>query len=140
MVNCLWENRAKIDRQMGLENNEKDESYRVKANVCITNLPKLHGNIPSVSVMNGPFGDFVRYGPDIKIHFAWHPMSPMVITHNLAEVEEHFHQHDISDFPPGFEKHIINGHRNAYEQLFPGFDSAFSTMELPAPVMLLQMF
>ena len=125
VVNCLWENRAKIDRQMGLGNNEKDESYRVKANVRLTNLPKLHGNIPSVSVMNGPFGDFVRYGPDDKIYFAWHPMSPTVITHNLAEVEEHFHQHVISDFPPGFEKHIIEGHRNAFEQLFPGFDSSF---------------
>ncbi len=125
VVNCLWENRAKIDRQMGLGNNEKDESYRVKANVSLTNLPKLHGNIPSVSVMNGPFGDFVRYGPDDKIYFAWHPMSPTVITHYLTEAEEHFHQHVISDFSPGFEKHIIEGHRNAFEQLFPGFDSSF---------------
>ena len=125
VVNCLWENRAMIDRQMGLGNNEKDESYRVKANVRLVNIPELHGNIPSVSVMNGPFGDFVRYGPDDKIYFAWHPMSPTVITHNLTEAEEHFHRHVISDFPPGFERHTIEGHRNAFEQLFPGFDSSF---------------
>jgi hypothetical protein len=108
-----------------LGNSEKDESYRVKANVCLVNIPVLHGNIPSVPVMNGPFGDFVCYGRDDKIYFAWHPMSPTVITHNLTEVQEHFHQHVISDLPPGFEKHTIEGHHNALEQLFPGFDSNF---------------
>jgi hypothetical protein len=125
VVNCLWENRATIDRQMEVGNNEEEESYRVKANVRLANLLELHGNIPSVSVMNGPFGDFVRYGPDDRVYFAWHPMSPTVITHNLTEVEAHFHGHVISEFPPGFEKHIIEGHRNAFEQLFPGFDSSF---------------
>jgi hypothetical protein len=43
---------SKIDLQMGLGNNMNDKSYRVKANVHLANLPELHGNIPSVSIMN----------------------------------------------------------------------------------------
>ncbi len=125
VVNCLWENRAKIDRQMGLENNENEESYRVKSNVRLANLVELHGNIPSISIMNGPFGDFVRYGKDDKVYFAWHPMSPTVITHNLTEIETVFQKHVISEFPTDFEEHIIGGHRKAFEQIFPGFDSSF---------------
>ena len=125
VVNCLWENRAKIDRQMGLDNNEKEESYRIKSNVRLANLLELHGNIPSISIMNGPFGDFVRYGKDDMVYFAWHPVSPTAITHNLTEIETLFQKHVISEFPTDFEKHITEGHREAFEQIFPGFDSSF---------------
>jgi len=102
----------------------ENESYRVKANVRLPNLPMLHADIPSVSVMNGRFGDFVRYGPDDPVYFAWHPMSPKVITHNASAVRQ-FERHAVSDFPPGYEKHMIDGHRKAFEMLFPGFDSSF---------------
>ena len=89
-----------------ISNNDEEESYRVKANVCLANLPELHGNIPSVSIMNGPFGDLVWYGPDDMVYFAWHPTSPNLITHNVTEVNAQFCQHVISEFPQGYEKHI----------------------------------
>jgi len=125
VVNCLWEGRAEIDRKMGLANGDENESYRVKANVRLPNLPKFHANIPSVSVMNGPFGDFVRYGPDDAVYFAWHPMSPTVITHNVSDVRRQFEGHAQSEFPPGYEKDMITGHREAFEMLFPGYDTGF---------------
>ena len=89
------------------------------------NIPSLHGEIPSVSIMNGPFGDFVRYGPDDKVYFAWHPMSPTIITHNVSDVINQFDDHAASSFPPGYEDHIIQGHKKAFEMLFPAYDSRF---------------
>jgi hypothetical protein len=125
VVNCLWENRAKIDRQMGIENNEKEESYRVRSNVRLPNLLELHGNIPSVAIMNGPFGDFTRYENDDRVFFSWHPLNPTVMTHNVTKIETLFQQHVISAHPPDYEKYIIEGSRRAFEQIFPGFDSSF---------------
>lgn len=125
VVNCLWEGRAAIDFKMGLNHRVEQESYRVKANVRLPNLPKFHTDIPSVSVMNGPFGDFVRYGNDDYVYFAWHPISPNVITHNVTDVQEEFSRHVVSDFPPGYEQEVIDGHRKAFQALFPGYDTSF---------------
>jgi glycine/D-amino acid oxidase-like deaminating enzyme len=125
VVNALWEGRATIDRALGLDHNVETESYRVKANVRLPNIPNIHLEIPSVSIMNGPFGDFVRYGPDNQVYFAWHPVSPAVITRNVSDVVGMFEGHVASDFPLGYEQQIIDGHRRAFEMIFPGYDTSF---------------
>ena len=125
VVNALWENRAAIDRGLGINHHVDKESYRVKANVRLPNLLKVHGDIPSVSIMNGPFGDFVRYGPDDQVYFAWHPMSPKIISHNASTVLDKFKGHISAQFPPGYEQHMIDGHREAFKMIFPGYDVDF---------------
>jgi glycosyltransferase involved in cell wall biosynthesis len=122
VVNCLWEGRAAIDRNMGV-NRAKDESYRLKATVRLPNL-KLHDDIPSLSMMNGPFGDFVRYGPDEPVYFAWHPISIYVITQNETVMQQ-FERQASSDFSMEFKKHMVEGHREAFKMLFPRYDSSF---------------
>lgn len=103
----------------------ENESYRVKANVRLPNLLPIHGDIPSVSIMNGPFGDFVRYGPNDQVYFAWHPLNSDFISHNATLVREKYERHAMSDFPPGYEDKMIEGHRRAFEELFPGYNSSF---------------
>jgi hypothetical protein len=79
VVNCLWEDRARIDQKRGLQV-PRGENYRFKASVRLPNFP-IHANIPAVAIMNGPFGDFVRCGPDDSVNFAWHPISYCRIRH-----------------------------------------------------------
>lgn len=129
VVNCLWEGRASIDAKMGLDNNASNESYRVKASIRLPNHESLAEITESVSIMNGPFGDFVRYGPDDHVYFAWHPASPKLITKNSTEISQ-YEQHANFDFPDGFEEQIVQSHINAFKSIFPSitntkvFDSA----------------
>jgi hypothetical protein len=126
VVNCLWEDRARIDRKMGLKV-PQDESIRVKASVRLPNLP-IHANIPSVAIMNGPFGDFVRYGPNDQVYFAWHPISIDMITQDQNKIMQ-YERHANFDFPMDYLKAKVEGHRKAFEMIFPRqnssiFDSA----------------
>jgi hypothetical protein len=123
VVNCLWEGRAAIDRKMGLTNRADNESYRLKASIRLPNLP-AHSNIPSVSIMNGPFGDFVRYGPDDQVYFAWHPASPEIITHNESAIKI-FEPHANYVFPQSFKKNVIGEHKRAFSMIFPDVDTSF---------------
>jgi len=44
---------------------------------------------------------------------------------NVSEAARHFEGLVVSDFPPGYEQHMIEGHRKAFEMLFPGTNSSF---------------
>lgn len=122
VVNCLWEGRANIDRKMGL-NVTQDESYGFRSSVRLPNL-QIHAHIPSVSIMNGPFGDFVRYGPEDQVYFAWHPVSVYGITQNETEAQQ-YENHANFNFPENFEKEKVEGFRKAFEKVFPRADSSF---------------
>jgi len=113
-----------LTSSLSLLNRAKTESYRLRANVRLPNIQKLHADIPSISIMNGPYGDFVRYGPDDQVYFWWHPVSPNSITHNVSEARR-YERHVNADFPPGFERSIIDGSKKAFKMLFPNHDSAF---------------
>lgn len=114
---------------MGLDNNASNESYRVKASIRLPNHESLAEITESVSIMNGPFGDFVRYGPDDHVYFAWHPASPKLITKDSTEISQ-YEQHANFDFPDGFEEQIVQSHINAFKSILPSisntkvFDSA----------------
>ena len=123
VVNALWEGRAAIDEKMKVNNNAENESYRVKASVRLPNHHSL-SNLPAVSIVNGPFGDFVRYGPKDQLYFAWHPASPSIITKNFTEIFKGFERHANVDFPSGFEEEMIDNNKKAFEMIFPGVDTS----------------
>ncbi|MDH3689094.1 MAG: FAD-binding oxidoreductase [Gammaproteobacteria bacterium] len=70
VVNCLWEDRLKIDRQLGFIPT-REWVYRLKYRV-LGALPEYLRRLPSFTMILGPFGDIVNYkkGPS---YLSWYP-------------------------------------------------------------------
>ena len=71
VVNCLWEERLRIDRSVGLEP-EPGWLHRLKYRV-IARLPAALRNGPSITMVLGPYGDVVVRG-DGTGYFSWYPL------------------------------------------------------------------
>lgn len=70
VVNALWGGRLEIDATLGLEP-ERPWLFRYKTAGWIRG-PVARGQIPSMTIALGPFGDIVNYG-DGGIYFSWYP-------------------------------------------------------------------
>lgn len=71
VVNCLWEERLRIDRSVGLEP-EPGWLHRLKYRV-IARLPDALRGGPSITMVLGPYGDVVVRG-DGTAYFSWYPL------------------------------------------------------------------
>ena len=70
VVNCLWDGRLAIDREMGVLP-RRPWVYRLKYRL-LGRLPDRLKTLPSVTMMLGRFGDLVNYG-DGRVYLSWYP-------------------------------------------------------------------
>ena len=70
VVNCLWAGRLAIDREMGVLP-RRPWVYRLKYRL-LGRLPDQLRNLPSVTMMLGPFGDVVNLGEG-RVYLSWYP-------------------------------------------------------------------
>jgi glycine/D-amino acid oxidase-like deaminating enzyme len=70
VVNCLWDGRLAIDREMGVLP-RRPWVYRLKYRL-LGRLPNRLRNVPSVTMMLGRFGDLVNFG-DGRVYLSWYP-------------------------------------------------------------------
>ena len=114
VVNCLWEGRREIDQQMGIPA-WSGNNVRLKFGIKTEHIEQLAA-MPSMTIVNGPFGDFVNYPGDQKMYFSWYPVSMhgMVVDEKIpAEL------HDIADgaIPRDLEAFQINSHQHSFDAL-----------------------
>lgn len=69
--NCLWEGRLALDQAVGLEP-DRPWLFRFKANVRIIAPELANRRIPSVTLVQGSYGDIVNYG-DGRFYVSWYP-------------------------------------------------------------------
>ena len=81
VVNCLWEERLRIDRSAGLEPSA-GWLHRLKFRV-IARLPASLRSGPSVTLVLGPYGDVVVRS-DGTAYLSWYPAGLRGWTHALA--------------------------------------------------------
>ncbi len=72
VVNCLWEDRTRLDRMLGVED-PGPWIYRFKANVWLTRKALASSAIPSATGVLGPYGDVVNHG-DGDFYISWYPL------------------------------------------------------------------
>ena len=70
MVNCLWDERLRIDATIGVESPITQWTYRVKHQVVVR--PKLSDDLAAVTMVQGPFGDVVPRR-DGRVCLSWYP-------------------------------------------------------------------
>jgi glycosyltransferase involved in cell wall biosynthesis len=71
VVNCLWENKTKIDNYI-LDEKYYDTNYRYKFGIISKKINELN-NEYSITFVNGPYGDFVNFSN--YMYFTWYPYS-----------------------------------------------------------------
>lgn len=81
VVNCLWEERRRIDQSAGLEP-DAGWVHRLKYRV-IARLPPALRDGPSVTMVLGPYGDVV-VRDDGTAYFSWYPVGLRGWTHELV--------------------------------------------------------
>lgn len=70
VVNCLWDGRLKLDERLGIRPQRK-WVYRLKYRLLGT-LPNKLADLPSLTVVLGPYGDVVTY-PKAQTYISWYP-------------------------------------------------------------------
>jgi hypothetical protein len=70
LVNCLWDGRLAVDAQLGIRS-DRPWVYRLKYRV-MGDLPAELGEVPSMTLVLGPYGDLVRYGSG-PAYLSWYP-------------------------------------------------------------------
>jgi len=121
VVNCLWEARVSIDEKLGVNNRARTESYRFRAGLRLP-IDDVPPELPSISIVNGFFGDFIRHDEENNVYFSWHPLTPEHFM-NTTAIQEKYDRHVSGDNPSKFEKQMILEHKRVFRRLFPGYDT-----------------
>jgi len=83
VFSCLWEGNMAVDKKMGIEV-KKDYNLRLKYGIITKSPVTLHG-LSSFTIIQGPYGDYVRYPQSKETYFCWYPssMKGMVIDQSM---------------------------------------------------------
>ena len=72
VVNCLWDGRLEIDRQLGIMP-KRAWVYRLKYGV-LADLPRSLAGLPSMTIVLGAFGDIVTNPHNNTVYLSWYPV------------------------------------------------------------------
>jgi hypothetical protein len=116
VVNCLWEGRLAIDRQLDLVPT-RPWVYRLKYRL-LGQLPPSLADLPSLTLVLGKFGDIVNYG-DGRAYLSWYPACLRGWTGDL-QVPDAWDQacHGVSTAAE--ETDIIRQSLDAFDTIVPG--------------------
>ena len=73
VVNCLWEGKPAIDKAVGVDDS-RGTNVRLKFGIETPQITAL-AKTESVTIVNGPFGDFVNFPSHRRMYFSWYAKS-----------------------------------------------------------------
>lgn len=113
VINCLWENQTTIDHQLGIAS-RKENNLRLKFGIISKYIEAL-GSIPSISMVSGPYGDFVNFKQleDRKMYFSWYPVSRQGMINN-----QHIPTDWITICNGNIDKSLADYQFEKHEQIF----------------------
>lgn len=116
VFSCLWEGNMEIDKKMGIEI-KKDYNLRLKYGITAKSPAKLQG-LSSFTIIQGPYGDYVRYPQSNETFFCWYPssMKGMVIDQGMPTNWDESCDGYISD---NLKQNLVNENHIHFHQLIP---------------------
>lgn len=81
VVNSTWSDLLRLDQDMGLAP-PPDWSFRYKLGNRVL-VPLTDGEVPSITVVLGAYGDLVNFGPTGGLFVSWYPTGRMHMTADL---------------------------------------------------------
>jgi len=116
VVNCLWEGRLAIDRQLGLLPS-RPWVHRLKARMLGRLPPELH-ELPSLTMMCGKFGDVVNFGNG-RVYLSWYPACLRGWS-GAAEVPAAWDDVMRGRLPDRDQRAIVEDSLSAFDAIVPG--------------------
>ena len=132
VFNCLWEGRMILDKQMGMQV-EKGYNLRLKYGIIAKPL-KSDRRLPSFSVIQGPYGDFVNFHQSKETYFCWYPssMKGMVIDQSIPTSWDEACDGKI---PQTVRQKLVNENFKHFKRLIPTL-SDFQVLSIKAGVIV----
>jgi glycine/D-amino acid oxidase-like deaminating enzyme len=116
VVNCLWEDRIRLDAQVGLEP-ARPWVHRLKYRLVGKIPPALTG-LPSYTFVLGPFGDVVTW-PSGRMYLSWYPTC-MVGWSDDQQLPASWAGPRAGRVEPEVHDGILDGTLDALDRLLPG--------------------
>jgi len=132
VFNCLWEGRMILDKQMGMQV-EKGYNLRLKYGIIAKSL-ESDRRLPSFSVIQGPYGDFVNFHQSKETYFCWYPssMKGMVIDQSIPTSWDEACDGKI---PQTVRQKLVNENFKHFQRLIPTL-SDFQVLSIKAGVIV----
>jgi len=132
VFNCLWEGRMILDKQMGMQV-EKGYNLRLKYGIIAKPL-ESDRRLPSFSVIQGPYGDFVNFPQSKETYFCWYPssMKGMVIDQSIPTSWDEACDGKI---PQTVRQKLVNENFKHFKRLIPTL-SDFQVLSIKAGVIV----
>lgn len=111
VMNCLWDGQNKIDNQL-LDRARHDVNYRYKFGIISKEIPELHRQEYSITIVNGPFGDFVRMRD--TMYFSWYPCSKKGFICSDGPCDEWTSE----SFPAAHRDELLSSHLTIFQHIF----------------------
>ena len=118
IINAAWSGKRSIDAFMGI----KDESiwtHRLKAGFIFR--PPVRKNIPSFSIVQGSYGDYVEYPHNNYVYYSWYPDCMLGQSSELA-IPDYWQQICEGNFEKGVFNSIAEKSLQALKMILPDID------------------
>lgn len=116
-VNCLWEDRDRIDREAAVPGvGEEPPNLRLKFGLQIESDPALAG-LDSFTMVHGAYGDFV-HGADGH-YFCWYPVSMRGMVRDW-QVPPAWRAAMENRFDAGLTSELVAANEQVFRELIPG--------------------
>ena len=122
VVNCMWEGRSTIDKKMGVEFSSGG-NYRFKVSIKFPFMEEF-ASLPSVTLVNGEYGDFVQYSREDGMYFSYYPVARLGMSTNDTEMMKWDRLAD-GIFPDEMKEYQLEAHQQAFRMYFPAYDIPF---------------
>jgi hypothetical protein len=116
VVNCLWDGRLAIDREMGVCP-QRPWVYRLKYRL-LGRLPDRLRDLPSLTMMLGRFGDIVNDGSG-GVYLSWYPTCLRGWSSDVT-VPETWKTPCADGLPVAESRELIDGTLEALDAIVPG--------------------
>ncbi len=116
VVNCLWESRMKIDKCIFTnKHHDINNNIRIKCGIISKPIHSL-SNCPSITIVNGPYGDYVNFNTDY-MYFSWYPISmiKMFVNENINEQYDKLCSGEIDG---NYKTELISKHETKFNDIF----------------------
>jgi glycosyltransferase involved in cell wall biosynthesis len=131
VINCLWESKNVFDQQMGMKT-ELDTNYRIKFGIVSDNIKELD-SIPSYSIVQGPYGDFVKQSNN-QIYFSWYPNSMYGMIVN-SDIPKEWDTICNGNIPQYLQNGMYKNHLEIFQKIF-GREFQFNNAKMKAGIIV----
>ena len=118
VINASWESKKKIDNTLNIEN---EQPWHVRLKLGFKGRVLPNSIEQSMTIVHGPFGDFVNFDKHDYCYFSWYPHCKIDHTSD-SEIPNHWNDILNGNFESIKTLDIFSKVKTSFSNLFPGHE------------------